>query len=135
MPILSNPTLKIELNSTDNSRRNITATVKVTFSDGEKAAMQALGGRYRLRCKIWGKDEGEDSGLNGSNDELDIPITGQWADKTETHTFFATPLTSKLDEDDQFQDEIIARFSCVPQASLVLGNATSVNSPKVSGSF
>ena len=36
--------------------------------------MNQLNVKYKLRCQIWGKDEGEDAGqLNGDNDELNIP--------------------------------------------------------------
>ena len=103
--------------------------------------MQALGGNYRLRCHIWGKDIGEDSGLNGSNDPLyenDPALAkGKWITTDGIHTVFNNTSvdTASLDEDDTFQDEIIARFSCVPNSNMVLGNATAVSSPKVSGNF
>ena len=97
--------------------------------------MQALGGKYRLKCHIWGKDVGEDSGTTGANDDL-FELGHRWINTDGIQTFGPEDVaSSSLDEDDQFQDEIIARFTCKPGPILLLGQATPVNSPKVTGSF
>ena len=135
MPTLSNPTLQIQLDSTNNAKRKLIATVNVTFSANEQAAMQALDSKHTLRCRIWGKDEGEDSGLNGGNDDLFQLADAQQINTNGVKTFTDSVPSEKLDEDDQFQDEIIARFTCLPGGKMTFSPSTSVNSPKVSGNF
>lgn len=135
MPTLSNPTLEIKLDSTNNTKRIVTATVNVTFTANEKAAMQALGSQHTLKCHIWGKDKGEDSGTTGANDYLFHLNDAQKIDTNGVKTFTDKVNSSDLDEDDQFQDEIIARFTCRPGLKMTFSPSTSISSPKVSGSF
>ena len=101
--------------------------------------MNQLNVKYKLRCQIWGKDEGEDAGqLNGDNDELNIPYKAKWISGDITKEFLWDDVSSNaLDEDDHFQDEIIAHFTCAPQnTGLVLfTSATPKFSNTVRGSF
>jgi hypothetical protein len=137
MPKLDNPLLDIKVVA-GSQKRIIKATVDVHFSDQEMQFMKLFSSKYRLRCQMVGKDKGEDSGLNGGNDALfwlkskDINKTGQYEFLEE---FSSNDPNHDLDEDDQFEDEIIAAFDCRPLTSFSLAKVGPIHSSKVSGSF
>lgn len=137
MPKLTERTLVVA-NIPNTSNVIITAEVTATFTNQEKQFMDLFKVKYKLRCQVWGKDEGEDAGqLNGDNDPLDIPYKAIWISGNFTKKFIWDDVPSrKLDEDDFFQDEIIARFTCTPQnTGLLLSAATPKFSNTVRGSF
>jgi dihydroorotase len=141
MAKLTQPNLTIKLNSDNNKKRDVRASVTLTLTNAEKQLLQQFpGSKVRVSCKLYGKDVGEDSGLNGGDDPLEITLL--YSDTTKSELLHFDWAGSRavdsdlLDEDDQFQDEIVAKFSAKFKNLPVIANPIiPVQSPKVSGSF
>ena len=129
MPVLSNPTLKLELVS-GSTQVKVTGTVKVSFDTVEENFIKLLGLKFALRCRIWG----EDSGFNGGNDAL-FSIATKTITADGTYTFTRTVNRSSLDEDWEGNDEIFARYRCQSTTASLPLAATPVNSPTITGNF
>jgi len=128
MATLSKPTLSIKLVAGTNNA-DVTATVTTKLTTFEKGLVDKLGLKFRLKCKL----RGEDSGFNGSDDDL-----FSFAKKTITangvSTFSTRVSRDTLDEDWEGNDEIYARFT-LQSTEAIFPFATSKNSPVISGNF
>jgi hypothetical protein len=129
MPVLSNPTLKIELVS-GTSQVNITATVKAAFDTVEENFIKLVGLKFKLRCRLWGAD----SLFNGEDDAL-FSLTSKTITADGTYTFTKKVDRSALDEDWEGNDEIYARFRCKSTTPSLPMEADPKNSPTISGNF
>jgi hypothetical protein len=127
MPTLKNPTLRLELVS-GTTQVKVTATVKVDFDPSEEAAIKLLGLKYKLKCRIWG----EDDGFNGSDDSL-FWMETKTITVDDTYTFIRKVDRSKLDED-WGNDEIYARFFC-QSTSLLFPTPARARSITIPGNF
>ena len=133
MPTLSNPELNITLDTGHTDTAIVTASVDVTFTEQEKEVMTAFPSvNYLTTCKLWGAD----SGFTGADDGL-----AQLGNAVIRSDQAALPFSRNLSRgglnEDSGDDEIYARFTCVPgeDTPFVLKSATPVNSAEVTGSF
>jgi len=101
---LLNPTLTIKLVAGTNSA-DVTATVTTKLTDFEKVLVKE-GLRFRLKCKL----RGEDSGFNGSDDDV-FSFPSKTIAASGLSTFTHRISRDTLDEDWEGNDEIYARFT------------------------
>jgi hypothetical protein len=128
MAKLTIPNLSIKLISGTNNA-DVTATVLSTLTPFEKALVDTLGLKFKLKCKLWG----EDSGFNGEDDEL-YSFGSKTITQSGPSTFKATINRSTLDEDSVGNDEIYAKFT-LQSTEPLFPFGTSAKSPVISGDF
>jgi hypothetical protein len=128
MAAVFNPRLTINLIAST-SDTDVIGTVDVSFTPFETFLINGAGLRYLLKCKLIG----EDSGFNGSNDDLFI-FQAQTITAPGTFTFRSNVNRSTLDEDSVGNDEIFAEFT-LQSAEPSFPFAQSTNSPVISGDF
>jgi hypothetical protein len=129
MPVLSNPSLRLELVS-GTSDVKVTAAVRVKFDPVEEAFIKLLGLKFKLRCNV----RGEDGGFNGPDDAL-FSIASKIIVKDDTYTFMRKVNRDSLDEDWEGNDEIYARFRLASTTPSLPMAAVPVDSPTITGNF
>ncbi len=131
MPTLSDPKLAITV-ATGSGNATVTVSVDVSFTQGEKSLMGVFPDLdYIVTCKAIGADSGSD------DDNLFQVGSARIRDDQNDLTFSRLVAKSELDEDNPGDDEIYARFTCVPNPEfpLEVKPAEPVNSAEVHGSF
>jgi hypothetical protein len=128
MPVLSNPTLKLELVS-GTSNVKVTAVVRVNFDTVEENFIKLLGLKFRLRCNIRGED-----GIFNPDDAL-FSIATKTITADGSFTFTRTVNRGSLDEDWLGNDEVYARFHCKSTTPSFPLAATPVDSATITGNF
>ena len=132
MPKLSDPKLSIRVAS-GSPDATVTASVDVSFSATEKTLISLLSLNYKVTCRI----RAADSGLTGSDNALFTLGNVMVNSDRNNIPFSRVVFRDRLDEDVVGEDEVYARFSCVPPADtgLALTPAATVDSDEISGSF
>jgi hypothetical protein len=125
---LSSPNLSIKLISGTNNAE-VTATVASAFSAFEKALVDNLGLKFRLKCKL----RGQDSGFNGADDDL-FSFASKQITANGTSTFKTTVSRDTIDEDWEGNDEVYARFT-LQSTEPIFPFATSKDSSVITGNF
>ena len=128
MANLSNPQLSIRLIS-NTSNTDTTANVDVALTPFESFLVNSGGLRILLKCKL----RGDDSGFNGSDDDL-FEFPAQTVAADGMFTFQGTVSRGTLDEDSTGNDEIYAQFT-LQSTEQSFPLVVQANSPIISGDF
>lgn len=128
MPTVAKPHLTIKLISGTNNVE-IAVTTNVTLDSTDLFLVKNAGLRFKLR----GKMRGEDSGLNGGDDDLfNLPSHGVM--ESGTVTTKKTVSRDSLDEDWEGNDEVYARMTLVSLAP-IFPFSKSRDSAVITGNF
>ena len=116
MASLTNPTFTVTPQAGDIV--HVVAKVNVNFNAFEKF-MISQGLAVTVSCRMWG----EDSGLNGGDDNL-FSMGSKAVSNSGTVQFSRNVAKSWLDEDWEGRDEIYARFSLSSASPGIIGAVT-----------
>lgn len=128
MATLSNSTLNIDLIA-GSSDTDVTTTTNVSLTPFENFLINSGGLRFLLKCTLFG----EDSGFNGSDDELFI-FPSQTVVTEGTFTFRSRVSRATLNEDSVGNDEVFARFN-LQSTEQIFPFSQEDRSPTISGDF
>ena len=126
MATLSSPSLSVVSQGGDVVK--VTTKVNVTFNQFEKF-MIGQGLSVTVACRMWG----EDSGINGGDDNL-FSMDTKPVSSTGTVQFTRNVAKSWLDEDWEGKDEIYARFNLASASPGIIPSVTTRSATKV-GSY